>query len=207
MAERDVKSTSATVGSVEDTLKAIMQATGKTGSGARKLPPVHLWNPEHCGDIGIEIRADGSWWHEGTRIGRDKLVRLFSTILRKDPDDEIYLVTPYEKVIVHVEDAPFLAVRVDRAGEAGPNQVLAFSTNLDDITLAGPEVPIRVETDPVTEEPRPYVLVRGGLEAKLTRPVFYELADMAVDNPADGGATMGVWSQGQFFQIGPAGSE
>ncbi|MCA8898279.1 MAG: DUF1285 domain-containing protein, partial [Hyphomonas sp.] len=104
---------------------------------------------------------------------------------------------------VHVEDAPFLAVRVDRAGEPGPGQTLAFLTNLGDLTLAGPEAPVRVETDPETGEPSPYVLVRGRLEAKLTRPAFYELVDMAVDAP-DGSGLLGVWSQGAFFPIGPA---
>ena len=186
--------------SLEDVLKAIAPQ-GKEG---RSLPPVHLWNPQHCGDIDMRIKADGSWWHEGTRIGREKLVRLFSTILRKDDDGEIYLVTPYEKVIVHVEDAPFLAVRVDRAGEPGPEQRLVFTTNVGDFALAGADLPIRVETDPVTQEPSPYVLIRGRLEAKLTRPVFYELANMAVDNP-DGSNTMGVWSQGAFFVIGSGG--
>ena len=196
-----MKSTDNPLVSVEETLRAIMSQ----GSDARKLPPVNQWNPEHCGDIGMEIRADGSWWHEGRIIGREKLVRLFSTILRKDEDGETYLVTPYEKIIVHVADAPFLAIRVDRAGEPGPEQALAFATNLGDVTLAGPDVLLRVETDAKTQEPAPYVNVRDRLEAKLTRPCFYELADMAVPNPEDDGATLGVWSQGQFFQIGPAG--
>lgn len=186
--------------SLEDVLKAIAP-NGKQG---KSLPPVHLWDPEHCGDIDMRIKADGSWWHEGSRIGRQKLVRLFSTILRKDEDGETYLVTPYEKVIVHVEDAPFLAVRVDRAGEAGPDQTLAFQTNVGDVALAGADLPLRVETDAETGEPSPYVLVRGRLEAKLTRPVFYELANMAVMNP-NGSDTMGVWSGGQFFEIGPVG--
>ena len=186
--------------SLEDVLKAIVPQ----GKESRSLPPVHLWDPEHCGDIDMAIKADGSWWHEGTRIGREKLVRLFSTILRKDEDGETYLVTPYEKVIVHVEDAPFLAVRVDRAGAPGPDQRLVFTTNVGDFAVAGPDLPIRVETDPETGEPSPYVLIRGRLEAKLTRPVFYELAGMAVDNP-DGSDTMGVWSQGEFFVIGSGG--
>jgi len=186
--------------SLEDVLKAIIP-DGKEG---KSLPPVHLWNPEHCGDIDMRIKADGSWWHEGTRIGREKLVRLFSTILRKDDDGETYLVTPYEKVIVHVEDAPFLAIRVDRAGDPGPDQRLVFTTNVEDFAVAGADLPLRVETDAETQEPSPYVLIRGRLEAKLTRPVFYELADMAVDNP-DGSDTMGVWSQGEFFVIGSGG--
>lgn len=200
MAERDVKSSPTPAISLEETLKAIVPEP----DNPRKLPPVHLWNPENCGDIAMEIRKDGSWWHEGTRIGREKLVRLFSTILRKDDDGVIYLVTPYEKVIVHVEDAPFLAVRVDRAGPPGPHQTLVFATNLGDTTVAGPDAPLRVETDPDTMEPSPYVLVRGRLEAKLTRPVFYELASMAEPNPENDGATWGVWSRGQFFDIGPA---
>ncbi len=169
---------------------------------ASKLPPVQLWNPDNCGDIGMEIRADGSWWHEGTRIGREKLVRLFSTILRKDEDGSTWLVTPYEKVIVHVEDAPFLAIRVDVVRPGESDQALVFTTNVNDGTVAGAEHPLRVETDPETLEPSPYVHVRGRLEAKLTRPVFYELAAHAVPHP-DGSDTMGVWSRGEFFVIGP----
>lgn len=199
MAERDLKSTSGGIVSVEETLKAIM----KNGGEGRSLPPVHLWNPTHCGDIGMEIRADGSWWHEGTRIGREKLVRLFSTILRKDDDGETYLVTPYEKVIVRVEDAPFLAIRVDKAGETGRDQTLAFTTNLGDVTLAGPDAALRVETDPDTLEPAPYVLVRGQLEAKLTRSTFYELAELAVPS-LETDKVLGVWSQNAFFEIGPS---
>ena len=193
-----MKSNGNPVISLEQVLKAIAP-DGIDG----KLPPVHLWNPENCGDIQMEIRKDGSWWHEGTRIGRERLVKLFSRILRKDADGEIYLVTPYEKVIVHVEDAPFLAVRVDRTGEPGPDQVLVFKTNLGDVTLAGPDAPLRVETDPDTLEPAPYVLVRGGLEAKLTRPVFYELANMAVAHEVAAGQ-LGVWSSGVFYELGPA---
>ena len=167
------------------------------------LPPVHLWNPQHCTDIQMEIRADGSWWHEGRKIKRERLVKLFSRILRKDPDGQIYLVTPYEKVIVHVEDAPFLAIRVDRVGTPGMDLNLALSTKLGELAVAGTDLPIRVETDPDTLEPSPYVLVRGGLEAKLTRPVFYELAEMAEAYEGCAGQ-LGVWSQGQFFGLGPA---
>jgi len=199
MAERDVKSSPNTIQSVEDTLKAIMP----DGKLAGNLPPVHLWNPEHCADIQMEIRKDGSWWHEGGKIGRERLVKLFSRILRKDDDGQIYLVTPYEKVIVHVEDAPFIATRVDRAGEVGRDQTLAFSTNLGDVTLAGSEACLRVETDATTGEPAPYVLVRDRLEAKLTRACFYELAEMAVPSETELNM-LGVWSQGVFFPIGPA---
>ncbi|HBT34833.1 MAG TPA: DUF1285 domain-containing protein [Hyphomonas sp.] len=199
MAEQNVNSSATTTISLEETLKAILP-DGKVDG---KLPPVHLWNPERSADINMEIRADGSWWHEGDPINRERLVKLFSRILRKDEDGSVWLVTPYEKVIVHVADAPFLAVRVERAGEAGPQQTLAFVTNLGDVTLAGPDAPLRVETDPETGEPSPYVLVRGQLEAKLARPVFYELANMAEPAP-DGSDMLGVWSQGVFFPLGPA---
>ncbi|WP_290931602.1 DUF1285 domain-containing protein [Hyphomonas sp.] len=192
-------SSSTTTISLEETLKDILPEGKLDG----KLPPVHLWNPEHSADIGMEIHADGSWWHDGSRINRERLVKLFSRILRKDEDGQTWLVTPYEKVIVKVEDAPFLAVRVDRVGEPGRDQTLAFLTNLDDIPLAGPDAPIRVETDPETGEPAPYVLVRGQLEAKLTRPVFYELVDLAEPSPDDPDI-LGVWSQGAFFPIGSA---
>ncbi|WP_290483130.1 DUF1285 domain-containing protein, partial [Hyphomonas sp. UBA3601] len=165
MAEQNVNSSATTTISLEETLKAILP-DGKVDG---KLPPVHLWNPERSADINMEIRADGSWWHEGDPINRERLVKLFSRILRKDEDGSVWLVTPYEKVIVHVADAPFIAVRVERAGEAGPQQSLAFVTNLGDVTLAGPDAPLRVETDPETGEPSPYVLVRGQLEAKLAR--------------------------------------
>ena len=199
MAEQNVNSSATTTISLEETLKAILP-DGKVDG---KLPPVHLWNPERSADINMEIRADGSWWHEGDPINRERLVKLFSRILRKDEDGSVWLVTPYEKVIVHVADAPFLAVRVERAGEAGPQQTLAFVTNLGDVTLAGPDAPLRVETDPEPGEPSPYVLVRGQLEAKLARPVFYELANMAEPAP-DGSDMLGVWSQGVFFPLGPA---
>ena len=198
MAERDVKSNEETAISLEELLKVIAP-----DASGRKLPPVDQWNPERASDIDMQIRADGSWWHEGTRINRQKLVRLFSTILRREADGSTWLVTPYEKVVVHVEDAPFVAVRVDRAGEEGPGQTLAFSTNAGDIAVAGPDHPIRVETDAETGEPAPYVRVRGRLEAKLSRPVFYELAGMAVPDPQDAGR-LGVWSKGVFFPIGAA---
>lgn len=198
MAERDVNSNHDTAISLEELLRRI--APDPDG---RKLPPVEQWAPERSADIDMEIRADGSWWHEGGKINRQKLVRLFSTILRKDEDGSVWLVTPYEKVVVHVEDAPFVAVRVDRAGDEGAGQMLAFTTNVGDVVVAGPDNPLRVETDPETLEPSPYVRVRGRLEAKLTRAVFYDLAGMAVADP-EGGNTLGVWSGGTFFSIGPA---
>jgi hypothetical protein len=164
----------------------------------RGLPPVHLWNPAHCGEIDIVIRRDGVWFHEGTPIGREPLVRLFSTVLRKDPDG-FHLVTPVEKLKITVEDAPFIAVRVDREGRA-----LKFLTNVGDVVEAGPDNPIRIEADPATGEPRPYLHVRRGLEARISRPVFYELVEMAQERATPEGPQLGVWSNGAWFPVGPA---
>src|SRR5918998_5264652 len=165
-------------------LEGVAQAAGR----ARGLPPVHLWNPAHCGEIDIVIRRDGSWRHEGTPIGREALVRLFSTVLRLDPDG-YHLVTPVEKLKITVEDAPFVAVRVGRAGEG-----LRFLTNVGDEVEAGPENPIRVATDAKTGEPAPYVHVRRGLEARIARPVFYELAEMAEPHDTPDGRRLAVAS-------------
>lgn len=178
-------------GALEGVIAAAKQAPG------RGLPPVHLWHPEHCGTIDIVIKKNGLWFHEGTPIGREALVRLFSTVLRKDPDGYV-LVTPVEKLTITVEDAPFVAVRVDREGEA-----LLFTTNVGDEVVAGPENPIRVEMDPGTGEPRPYVHVRRGLEALIIRPVFYELAEMAERRETAAGPMMCVASQGEWFAVGP----
>jgi hypothetical protein len=166
-------------------------------AAGRGLPPVEKWHPAHCGDIDIRIAKDGTWFHEGTPVGRRELVRLFSTILRKDPDG-FHLVTPAEKMRIVVEDAPFMAVLLRSEGE-GKNQRLIFTTNVGDETVAGAENPIRVETNPETLEPAPYVHVRRGLEARIARAVFYQMADMAV--PGEGGV-LGVWSNGRFFPLG-----
>ena len=158
----------------------------------RGPPPVHLWNPPHSGEIDIVIRSDGAWVHEGAIISREALVRLFSTVLRKDPDG-YWLVTPVEKMKITVQDAPFVAVAMERAGEA-----LRFTTNVGDEVEAGPENPIRVEVDARTGEPRPYVHVRRGLEALINRPVFYQLVEMA---EADG-ERYAVTSNGARFEVG-----
>jgi hypothetical protein len=171
---------------------AVKQAPG------RGLPPVHLWHPAHCGEIDIVIKRSGLWFHEGTPIGREALVRLFSTVLRKDPDG-YYLVTPVEMMKITVEDAPFTAVQVDRVGEA-----LSFTTNVGDVVEAGPDNAIRVAIDQVTGEPRPYLHVRRGLEARLRRPVFYELVEMAEERDTPEGPTLGVTSNGVWFPVGPA---
>jgi len=178
-------------GGLERVTAAAKQAPG------RGLPPVHLWNPAHCGEIDIVIKKNGLWFHEGTPIGREALVRLFSTVLRKDPDG-IYLVTPVEKMKITVEDAPFVAVRVDR--EAG---TLKFLTNVGDVVEAGPEHQIRVEMDP-GGEPHPYLHVRRGLEALIARPVFYELVELAEERETADGPQLGVTSNGAWFPVGPA---
>jgi uncharacterized protein len=162
-------------------------------AAAYRLPPVEKWNPAHCGEIDIRIARDGTWFHEGTPIGRRELVRLFSTILRKDPDG-YHLVTPGEKMRIRVEDVPFLAVLLREE-----NGRLIFTTNVGDETVAGPDNPIRVETNAETGEPAPYVHVRRGLEARISRAVFYQLADMAVLGE---GGQLGVWSEGRFFALG-----
>jgi len=171
----------------------------ETAAG-RKLPPVEKWNPAHCGDIDIRIARDGTWFHEGTPVGRRELVRLFSTILRKDADG-FHLVTPAEKMRITVEDAPFIAVLL-RAEGGDREQRLIFTTNVGDETVAGAENPIRVVTDPVSEEPAPYVHVRKGLEARIGRAAFYQLADLAVPGTGEHDGMLGVWSGNVFFPIG-----
>ncbi|KAB7643716.1 DUF1285 domain-containing protein [Polymorphobacter fuscus] len=162
--------------------------------GKGSLPPVHLWHPTHCGDSEMRIARDGTWFHQGSPIGRAPLVRLFSTILRREKDGSFVLVTPVEKLDIIVEDAPFIAVEVTTEGE-GRDRRLIFRTNVDDLVEAGPAHPLRIETAP-DGTPRPYVHVRAGLEALVNRPVFYQLADLAL---AEGGTPPGLWSGGLFF--------
>lgn len=154
-------------------LSALIASLGFAASGERRGPaPVHLWNPEHCGDIDIVIRADGVWMHEGSPIGRPELVRLFSTILRRDPDG-YHLVTPGEKLKISVEDRPFRAIAVTRDGED-----LVFVTDVGDEVRLGADHALCVETDPVSGEPAPEVHVRGDLWARIARPVFYEIVEL-----------------------------
>ncbi len=167
-------------------------------AGEKGLPPVHLWEPDYCGDIGMRIARDGQWFYDNSPIGRQRLVRLFSTILRHDEDGEHYLVTPVEKIRVEVEDAPFVATLMHVEGR-GENQVLRFETNVGDFTEAGPEHPMRFEIDAKTGEPSPYVHVRARLEGLISRAVFYDL--VALGEVKD--AQFGVWSHGQFFAIAP----
>lgn len=167
----------------------------------RKLPPIDKWNPADCGDIDMRIAVDGTWFYLGTPIGRPQLVRLFSTILKREDSGRYVLVTPVEKVGIKVEDAPFIAVRVDAEGE-GAARRLKFMTNVGDVAVAGPEHPIRVEFHGPEREPRPYILVRGKLEARIARAVFYELVNMADERPTAMGRELGLMSDGVFFSLG-----
>ena len=180
MADRGDKAVSA---------EGIAAAASKAAKGG--LPPVHLWNPPFCGDLDMEIRADGTWFHEGTPIGRPAMVRLFSTILKRE-GDRFFLVTPVEKVGIRVADAPFVAVDADILADA-----VAFTTNVGDRVTAGPENPITLRG--TADEPRPYVHVRAGLEALIDRKTFYRLAAAATEQ--DGRA--GIRSQGVFFPLEP----
>lgn len=172
----------------------------REAAAGRTLPPVENWHPTHCGEIDIRIARDGTWYHQGSPIGRRELVRLFSTILRKDHDG-MHLVTPGEKMRIQVDDAPFVAVLMEAKG-TGREQNLIFTTNVGDETIADAQNPIRVETNAKTGEPSPYVHVRKGLEALIARSVFYQLADLAIPGEGHHQGFLGVWSGGEFFPIG-----
>ena len=158
--------------------------------------PVERWNPPYCGDIGLAIKRDGTWLYQNSPIGRKPLVRLFARVLRRDADGRTYLVTPAEKVDVAVEDAPFLAVEMQLEG-VGCGQTLVFRTNVDDVVRAGPANPIRFAREEIAGGLKPYVLVRGRLEALLTRALYYDLVELAVEEPAG----LGIWSGGAFFPL------
>lgn len=164
---------------------------------ATSLPPVDTWHPAHCGDSNMRIAADGTWFHEGTPIGRPELVRLFASILRREANGGFVLVTPGEKLDIAVDDAPFVAVAATSEG-AGRERRIAFRLQTGDFVVAGPAHPLRVTTaDDGT--PRPYLHVRGGLEALVNRATFYDLADWALGEGAD---PPGLWSDGAFFAFG-----
>ncbi len=148
---------------------------------------------------GFRIARDGTWCHDGAPINRKTLVKLFSSILRREADGAYWLVTPVERARVEVEDAPFTAVELSVTGR-GRDQVLRFRTNLDDWVEAGPGHPIRVAIGAESGEPRPYIMVRDGLEALILRAVYYRLAERAVEGPD--GATLGVWSHKTYFHLG-----
>lgn len=167
----------------------------------RKLPPVERWNPEHCGDSEMRIASDGTWFHQGSPIGRKEMVRLFSTILRREADGGYVLVTPVEKLSIEVEDAPFIAVELSTEG-AGESRTLAFRLNTGDLVMADGEH--RLSIRGTAEEPRPYLHVRNGLEALVARTVFYELAAIALEEQESADAPIGLWSNGTFFALEPA---
>lgn len=160
----------------------------------RRLPPVEKWHPTHCGDSEMRIARDGSWFHQGSPIGRPAMVRLFSTILRREGDGSFVLVTPVEKLAIAVEDAPFVAVEVKSEGE-GAARCLAFRLNTGDAVIAGPGHRLRFEAGP-----HPYLEVRAGLDALVARPVYYELAEWAL---GEGAEPPGLWSDGAFFALEP----
>jgi hypothetical protein len=165
---------------------------------ARQLPPVERWNPQRCGHSGMRIARDGTWTHHGTAIRRPAMVRLFSTVLRREPDGTYVLVTPVEKLEIEVEGAPFRAVEMTSEGE-GRDRRIAFRLDSGDAVILAPPNPLRIVQ--TADGPSPRLLVRHGLEAELTRSVYYELAELAL---ADGGDSPGVWSNGSFFPLDPA---
>ncbi|WP_300056906.1 DUF1285 domain-containing protein [uncultured Roseobacter sp.] len=173
-------------------------AASLTAAKTRGLPPVHLWNPPFCGDLDMRIARDGTWFYEGTPIGRPGLVKLFSSILKKE-GEKYFLVTPVEKVGITVDDAPFVAVDFEATG-VDDAQVLTFFTQVDDKAVASAELPIRVVRDAATGEPSPYVRVRAELEALIDRKSFYRLVDLGVHHDD----WFGVWSKGTFFPIIPS---
>lgn len=178
-------------------LNALIARAQRAGKG---VPPVETWNPPFCGDLDMEIRADGTWFYLGTPIGRMPLVRLFSSVLRKDEDGKTYLVTPVEKIGIRVEDAPFLAVEMHVEGE-GAGQRITFRTNVGDVVEAGPDHPIRFADEDGTGGLKPYVLVRGRLEALLARPVLYELVRHGEQIEVDGVPMFAVRSNGAVFSV------
>ena len=183
-----------TIPSAENIASSARAANGK----GKSLLPVHLWHPEFCGDLDMRIARDGTWFYQGTPINRPEMVRLFSTILRREGDD-FFLVTPVEKVGITVDDAPFVAVDFEVMG-AGEAQSLAFETNVGDTVTAGPNNPIRIERDAATGEPSPYVMVRAELEALVDRKSFYRLVEIGAHH--DG--WFGLWSDSTFFHMIPS---
>ncbi|HEY6049248.1 MAG TPA: DUF1285 domain-containing protein [Sphingomicrobium sp.] len=161
----------------------------------RRLPPVEQWHPEHCGHSGMRIARDGTWFHEGEPIRRHEMVRLFSTVLRREPDGRHVLVTPAEKLEIDVDATAFRAIAMHSEGE-GRSRRIGFELDSGDAVMLGPAHPLMIVGS--ADDPSPRLLVRHGLEAELTRPVYYELAQIALDKGAD---PPGVWSDGVFFRL------
>jgi len=181
---------------------ALARLTEALGSDAKRKgpPPVERWNPAYCGEIDMRIAADGTWHYMGTPINRLALVKLFSTVLRRDPERYV-LVTPVERVGIEVEDVPFLAVEMAVEGD-GDSRQIAFRTNVDDLAQVGPEHPLRFDQD-ANGGVRPYVKVRGELWARVTRALALDLIALGEEKDVDGVATFGVAASGMFFHIAP----
>lgn len=171
-------------------------------SNDRMLPPVEKWNPDYCGELDLIIKRDGLWIHEGTPIGRARLVKLFSTILRREEND-YFLITPVEKLGITVEDAPFTAVLMRRES-TGDGQRLIFTTNVGEEIIAGPDHAIEMRINSETGDEAPYIHVRRGLDALIVRAVFYDLAALGEVHDVNGAEMFGVWSDGEFFPLGSA---
>jgi hypothetical protein len=183
-------------------MSGVLQAGDLSGLGLadiarvvqeRRLPPVERWDPPHCGDSLMRIARDGTWFHDGRPITRPAMVRLFANILRREPDGGFVLVTPVEKLSIEVEDAPFIAVEARSEGE-GRARSVAFRLNTGDLVIAGSGHGLRLA--PVGDGSHPYLTVRPGLDALVARPVYYELAEIALAENATG-----VWSGGVFFSL------
>lgn len=177
-----------------DMLAAAVRAASPKGP-----PPVDQWNPPFCGDIDMRIARDGTWYYLGTPIGRAPLVKLFSSILKRE-GESYFLVTPVEKVGITVDDAPLLAVDFDATG-LGQDQLLTFTTKTDDTAVLGTDHPLRVDRNPATGEPAPYILVRRNLWALIDRKSFYRLVDLGCHHAYHGQRWFGLWSSGQFFPV------
>ncbi|NLS19625.1 DUF1285 domain-containing protein [Rhizobium sp. P40RR-XXII] len=198
MATEEIKAT----GDAASLAALISRAAGDSGGRKKGLPPVERWDPPFCGDIDMEIRADGTWFYLGTPIGRAPLVRLFSTVLRKDADEKTYLVTPVEKVGIRVVDAPFVAVEMSVTERDG-KRVLTFRTNVGDVVEAGRDHPIRFVIRGENDELKPYLHVRGRLEALVTRAVMYDLVELGEPVEIAGREMFCVRSGGTIFPVMP----
>ncbi|QLF70995.1 DUF1285 domain-containing protein [Peteryoungia desertarenae] len=198
MADHTLKSTTDAAGLAAMISRAQAQTAGAKGS----LPPVDRWEPAFCGDLDMEIRADGTWFYMGTPIGREALVRLFSTVLRKDADGKTYLVTPVEKVGIRVQDAHFVAVEMTASAQ-DDQQVLTFRTNVGDVVEAGPEHPLRFVFEGEDHALKPYLHVRGRLEALVSRAVMYDLVELGEPVEIEGKAMFAIRSGSAVFPIMP----
>ena len=177
----------------------ILSEIGKS-LGANKLPPVEQWNPDFCGDMDMVIKRDGNWHYQNSPIGRKRLVKMFSSVLKKEGDD-YFLVTPVEKLGITVQDAPFLVTQMTLK-QTDEGQVIIFTDNCDNTIILTQDNPLWVEQDEKTGEPSPYVMVRKNLHALIHRNVFYELVELAEERTLDGQKHLGVISAGEFYSLG-----